>query len=809
MHLHFSTSQLKTAASIWRRGLKSSKRLTGLLVRAVPLIVGANSLSWVKAAFVFSRFVTSFIKCQGQRGLAIYLKAANVSLMRALAGKRIVNPRDAGAAVSLSNSGFPRVIPGAHRLRMAQGDVGVIRLWLGFFTLYRVLEFRGKLSLRTITDPGVYLSISYLDRFKGFSKRFKTSLVGMGGKVFRTDIVPQQNRTAEWLDTLFEFVAAKGHSPYGGSTAHLYKANYRQELWGYVVKLFPLMKSGPNSQKGSISVAMLIHDVATWFKHPALLTSLVTLVALTRQWHLVDNPAWVAGRWLFRKNQTPVEAGKRRESTTAHPGSREQFPRDTRKIQDPLVWKKGQLGRLSIVEEPGKMRVVAMVDCWTQWFLYPLHRFIFDKLLRVIPQDGTFDQLKPVKRLIGLMREKRPPACFSFDLSAATDRIPLKLQQALLGEFLTDEFAHHWGNLLVGRQYATPPIVRRTFGKVLSAVSYSVGQPMGAYSSWAMLALVHHAIIQWAAERAGRSGWFELYAVLGDDVVIGDRGVADEYVLIMEEIGVKIGFSKSIISNNLSIEFAKRFFYRGTEVTPLPLVGIAVGWLGVSGVPEIMKIIEAKTGKLPTLSLLAKALGFGFKACSSAATSRILDLPRMLRSIVILLSRPGQVLGVDDAWQWVRLKRYNSIAPATKRWYESVSRIARQRIIERDTQPVARSLYKAFVGFGLPKEFREEVVQLTQWWADTIVKPYKQPMLDLIEEFKDTQLKIKDEEVQLDDVSLVILLERLEHMESLLTKLPKSVDLFRNMLMTMGMARDRQPKSVRLWRKLTQWSRRS
>lgn len=450
-----------------------------------------------------------------------------------------------------------------------------------------------------------------------------------------------------------------------------------------------------------------------------------------------------------------------------------------------------------------------MVDCWTQWFLYPLHRFIFDKLLRVIPQDGTFDQLKPVKRLIGLMREKRLSACFSFDLSAATDRIPLRLQQAILGEFLTDEFAHHWGNLLVGRQYATPPIVRRTFGKAVSAVSYAVGQPMGAYSSWAMLALVHHAIIQWAAERAGRSGWFELYAVLGDDVVIGDRGVADEYVLIMEEIGVKIGFSKSIISNNLSIEFAKRFFYRGTEVTPLPLVGIAVGWLGVSGVPEIMKIIEAKTGKLPTLSLLAKALGFGFKACSSAATSRILDLPRMLRSIVILLSRPGQALGVDDAWQWVRLKRYNSVAPATKRWYESVSHIARQRILERDTQPVARSLYKAFVGFGLPKEFREEVVQLTQWWADTVVKPYKQPMLDLIEEFKDTQLKIKDEEVQLDDVSLIVLLERLEHMESLLCKLPTSVDLFRNMLMTMGMERKKQPKSVRLWRKLTQWSRRS
>jgi hypothetical protein len=221
-----------------------------------------------------------------------------------------------------------------------------------------------------------------------------------------------------------------------------------------------------------------------------------------------------------------------------------------------------------------------------------------------------------------------------------------------------------------------------------------------------------------------------------------------------------------------------------------------------------MKIIEAKTGKLPSLSLLAKALGFGFKACSSAATSRITDLPRMLRSIVILLSRPGAALGVDDVWQWVRLKRYNSVAPATKRWYESVTSIARQRILDRDTRPVAKSLYQAFVGFSLAQKFRYEVVELTQWWAETIVKPYKQPMLDLIEEFKDTQAAIRDEEVQLDDVSLVILLERLEKLEGLLCKLPTSVDLFRNMLMTMGMERKKQPKSVRLWRKLTQFTRR-
>jgi len=35
---------------------------------------------------------------------------------------------------------------------------------------------------------------------------------------------------------------------------------------------------------------------------------------------------------------------------------------------------------------------------------------------------------------------------------------------------------------------------------------YSVGQPMGAYSSFPMLALTHHVIVQIAAGRAGYQG---------------------------------------------------------------------------------------------------------------------------------------------------------------------------------------------------------------------------------------------------------------------------------------------------------------
>lgn len=46
-----------------------------------------------------------------------------------------------------------------------------------------------------------------------------------------------------------------------------------------------------------------------------------------------------------------------------------------------------------------------------------------------------------------------------------------------------------------------PPGVRKV--TVPSKVRYAVGQPMGALSSWAMLALTHHLIVAMAARRVG------------------------------------------------------------------------------------------------------------------------------------------------------------------------------------------------------------------------------------------------------------------------------------------------------------------
>jgi hypothetical protein len=54
-----------------------------------------------------------------------------------------------------------------------------------------------------------------------------------------------------------------------------------------------------------------------------------------------------------------------------------------------------------------------------------------------IPTDGTFDQLKPLKRLIELANRERLPL-YSFDLSSATDRLPVSIQVELL-KFLIGE----------------------------------------------------------------------------------------------------------------------------------------------------------------------------------------------------------------------------------------------------------------------------------------------------------------------------------------------------------------------------------
>nr|UTQ48818.1 RNA-dependent RNA polymerase [Monilinia fructicola mitovirus 1] len=222
--------------------------------------------------------------------------------------------------------------------------------------------------------------------------------------------------------------------------------------------------------------------------------------------------------------------------------------------------RKAVLGRLSVVyDQAGKARVVAITNYWIQLLLKPLHRRLFS-LLRRIDMDGTFDQEKPLERLIFLHKMKKllepnnKQLYHCFDLSAATDRLPLQIQIDILNQLGFCGSA--WAKLL------DIPWVYKT-----KSFRYSVGQPMGAYSSWAMLAITHHTIVKISALQSGIKD-FRDYGVLGDDVVIYNDLVADKYLINMQLLGVEINLNKSVQSYDFA-EFAKKWVGHECDISPI------------------------------------------------------------------------------------------------------------------------------------------------------------------------------------------------------------------------------------------------
>jgi len=319
------------------------------------------------------------------------------------------------------------------------------------------------------------------------------------------------------------------------------------------------------------------------------------------------------------------------------------------------------LGRLGFKEEAaGKLRVFAMVDPFTQWLLKPLHDRLF-KVLDLIPQDGTTDQLRPVHRL--LERYPKGPF-FSYDLSAATDRLPIRIQILLFSSFLGFRGASLWADLLVSRRYSYSWEHPTTHRREIGSVTYATGQPMGALSSWASLAITHHAIIQMAAHNCGvvnHGEWFDAYAVLGDDVIIANEAVAAEYLRLMDALGVDIGLAKSLISpKGLTLEFAKRTFWKGRDVSPVPFSEYWVGRQLLAAGLELVRKYNL------TLQRWLDLNGFGFRSKGSVQ-GNLSSLGQRLRHKILAYFSPGMPAGyqikeffamksIGSRWKWTEKK---------------------------------------------------------------------------------------------------------------------------------------------------------
>jgi len=129
------------------------------LLKVNYTIRGGNTAALARSAVICVRFFHSLYRSQGIRGLVLYTKNAYILLMQAVAtGKRPHNARNLGSVVGLDRSGIPSVIPREHRRRIRSGDRQILRIWVSWFSIYRVLTFPSPLKLGTITAPGLDLS---------------------------------------------------------------------------------------------------------------------------------------------------------------------------------------------------------------------------------------------------------------------------------------------------------------------------------------------------------------------------------------------------------------------------------------------------------------------------------------------------------------------------------------------------------------------------------------------------------------------------------------------------------------------------
>jgi hypothetical protein len=170
---------------------------------------------------------------------------------------------------------------------------------------------------------------------------------------------------------------------------------------------------------------------------------------------------------------------------------------------------------------------------------------------------------------------------------------------------------------------------------------------MGALSSWAGLAITHHFIVQYCSlHLPGRVGWEDRYEILGDDLVIFHKPLADEYLRVMRLLGVEINLTKSIVSPGKPVfEFAKRTMNYGNDVSPIPfkqLLGISLSdrigqylSFAVRGLLGNYSVLRRVLSRFGVLKLSLREFGHPILAILGALTSQKLIPHRWLVESVI------------------------------------------------------------------------------------------------------------------------------------------------------------------------------
>jgi len=206
-------------------------------------------------------------------------------------------------------------------------------------------------------------------------------------------------------------------------------------------------------------------------------------------------------------------------------------------------------GAIHCIQEKGaKARVVAMPNSALQTCLRPMHKAL-NIILDQLDTDCTFNQDEGAEFALRQLRDNKK--VFSVDLSSATDRFPRHVQLQVLEALGWHDEARLFKRASEGHWRLT-----ESFGEKLENeyLTYSVGQPMGLYGSFALFALTHNVLLRTLCSEMGLSP-VESFRVLGDDVIISDDNLHTAYRRVLTNFEVPVSESKTIQSDLLA-EFA-------------------------------------------------------------------------------------------------------------------------------------------------------------------------------------------------------------------------------------------------------------
>lgn len=608
-----------------------------------------KTCSLTKSILVFCSTCYDVQKKQSIKGLVIQLKTCSILLQQGMGGYRLPNMGLLGTRLARNGRGLPRKwIPLIHRKALLRGDPKVFKLYMTLFGLYRVLSFPGKVKWLTIIQPGV--SQSYLPMFDQFLLVF--------------------------------FNIIKKHVVTGSI------ARYRGDPLGFLKSLkarpFIISKGSPSLSKLdkdsesslSTSPAGILWSMKVWHE-----TSNSQIKEYLFNWCKMTGNIWLINRFDLWNRCTPTSV-----------------------FADTVA---GTLGKLGTKEEAaGKVRVFAMVDPWTQWLMEPLFKAIAE-LLRQIPSDGTENQVGPLDRI---WKRKPQGPFFCFDLSAATDRLPLIFQQAILSKIMGSWASTVWGVLLVGRPY-----LLKSEG-VTHSLYYETGQPMGAKSSFHMMAFFHHAIVQFAFFRVcmatnTEASWFEDYCIVGDDVIIADEAVAEQYLRIMSELGVGVGIHKSLISSmkgRLVTEFIKKTWYSPKKgiIHDVSAMPISEWWVARQMLSASVEFARKYQLSIPQFLDL---WGIGYRSKARLNANLQTQGRRVRGRILAYLSPLG--VQVNSFSKWVSLKAtkatYRTTLKKQRLLIESLIKGDLQLLLDKWNRPVFKELLATIKRFVEVRRDRE------------------------------------------------------------------------------------------------------